>query len=1071
MCIRARNYCTVVIVSAVIATLSLSQDPSLFQPPSPAVGLGISPPCSDYEYQSDDAVEVAVDHAPWTRNLPVVRDMTQALEALKLNFYAFLAVATTANNKCITKAYEEKSEYYMPLVNTEDTSIMFEYTNRVFKILTKSRHEYDAEGADDMTKEFRRRCLEAQYISTVKSPGINIEFITRLMQKKFVYTMKIGDGTLAEAFTDLLNLRKKTDRDEYHETELAIAYGTQLRLVGGSPRRPVYTYPRVVRWAALMGMGVDELDLPSAHGKVILRLALKFSIPCEALLHAFDTAAAVKAFRNHPQFLAFGLQPEAVKLGVNMMTFGSKLSAWKLDHDMPKLPPLMQSLLEEIQNVMQYLMKTGSPSDEELLKNHRMKAGKSVDDWGRTLLSLHCQMGERWALNEAEKLTEHLNFSSRGYLGDSLLLPSGAIKPVMHLLTLRGIEFDIKHLPKNEAEYFEMVEKIKGPVSRDPATPRQLMRFGYFLDCRSWLVTNVIKKEGPPDVRPDLKFAVCVEEEIPVHLNQVTGKLEIYDPDNGTWFVTSSSSNGNGEVLSRKLLRVFTPRRFSLVQDERHTFKLRLKSTRSPMLENYFCNLGQNAAIASFLPKLDRDFVCDLGKHPKVDLHFNLRGHLMLDFSIAPPEFEWDSDSAVDSALDSPVRPSRIEDRAIRTAPITYKKYMSPDRFAMARAIKDACTNLMTSDVLDDDVKARLTSSMANSFLMKEIIYDAHDDWDTAFFTFRLFFDPIFSGARRVQVASLMDDGSGSTGKGTFRECSDKYLGMNTGDANIGYASQIRQGLFDISSGDPPSEQLANMQGCKHVWMDDFDHHRMINNAALRELTGGNTITAARKHKQHDAFQFRGQIFTLANGHMKFQYPLVGADSRRLAGAKYDITFVDSPDGPNQKKKDANVKESIMKHSDEFLFLARALWLSPSPRPKCDTTEPKPPNALEMLKESALVSGQVLEVVNVGDQTAAFIRDHLDVYNKTSLAKPSSADEIDQGFVCFVLSLYEKDSKQDLVSKPEARVCLSKVLKYKSGASLPGYLSRKRTTVNGYVSAVDGTFFTLASKPRTPATA
>jgi hypothetical protein len=378
-------------------------------------------------------------------------------------------------------------------------------------------------------------------------------------------------------------------------------------------------------------------------------------------------------------------------------------------------------------------------------------------------------MGERWALNEAEAVTKQLNFSCRGYLGDSLLLPSEAVNPVMNELKLNDIEFDIKRLPKTEAEFFEMVEKIKGPVSHDLAAPRQFERFGYFLDCRAWLRTNVIKKEGPPSVRPDLKFAVCVEEEIPVHQNKITGKLEIYDPDNGTWFISSAVGGGNGEVLSRKLVRVFTPRHFSLVQEEGHTFKLRLRSTKNSNLENYFCNLGQNAAIASFLPKLDRDFVCDLGQHPKSDLHFNLRGPLMLDFSISRPAFEWDSDSALDSALDSPVRPSRIEDRAIRTAPITYKKYTSPDRFAMARAINDACKNLETSDVLDDDVKARLTISMANSFLMKDIIYDAHDDWDTAFFTFRLFFEPIFSAARRVQVASLMDDGSGSTGKGNFQ--------------------------------------------------------------------------------------------------------------------------------------------------------------------------------------------------------------------------------------------------------------------------------------------------------------
>ena len=108
---------------------------------------------------------------------------------------------------------------------------------------------------------------------------------------------------------------------------------------------------------------------------------------------------------------------------------------------------------------------------------------------------------------------------------------------------------------------------------------------------------------------------------------------------------------------------------------------------------------------------------------------------------------------------------------------------------------------------------------------------------------------------------------------------SDGFLGIHTGDCNKGYSSVLTQGIFDIQSGTPPKEQMANIAGCKHSWMDDFDCERPINNASLREVTGQNTLAAERKHRQTETFVYEGQIFACCNGNVKFAQPLVGADA------------------------------------------------------------------------------------------------------------------------------------------------------------------------------------------------
>lgn len=287
---------------------------------------------------------------------------------------------------------------------------------------------------------------------------------------------------------------------------------------------------------------------------------------------------------------------------------------------------------------------------------------------------------------------------------------------------------------------------------------------------------------------------------------------------------------------------------------------------------------------------------------------------------------------------------------------------------------------------------------------------------------------------------------------------SDGFLGIHTGDCNKGYSSVLRQGVFDIQSGTPPKEQMANIAGCKHSWMDDFDCERPINNAALREITGQNTLAAERKHRQAEAFVYEGQVFACCNGNIKFTQPLVGADERRLGGIDFVKRYADEPSGPNEMRKDSKIKDQLKKAADEMLFLTLCYWLAPRPRPDADTTEPKPPNTLQLMEATKLLSGHTAasaEGTSAEEHVANFVAEKLKEYDYRSVEKPASADKIDES-----LAIFLKLCAHMNVSKAYARQLLKKHLVYKGGASLPAHGSRKRTTVNGYLTD-SGKFYDL----------
>jgi hypothetical protein len=249
----------------------------------------------------------------------------------------------------------------------------------------------------------------------------------------------------------------------------------------------------------------------------------------------------------------------------------------------------------------------------------------------------------------------------------------------------------------------------------------------------------------------------------------------------------------------------------------------------------------------------------------------NFKGPLRIDFGTAAPDIDWNDDEQIAIALESCIRKSRMDDRTTRTVPREFKEYHAAGKFDLARAIYKAMTGLVDSDPqeavvqLSDGAKAALIAAAEHHPMVQHIFYEAHLDWDSALMQLRLVIEP-FKCPPLCQSASMIDDGRGSTGKGTTRELIELGVGVYTGREQLGYSCTLNVETLASKKQEGPTEQTANMFLCSHAFIDDFSPREPLNNVTLRQLTGGNNLKAARKSMPEFVFKFYGQLFLFTNG-------------------------------------------------------------------------------------------------------------------------------------------------------------------------------------------------------------
>ena len=841
------------------------------------------------------------------------------------------------------------------------------------------------------------------------------------------YDVNIGSRPLVDYFKAVLEIDGGTIEFLYEECKLANALDAKLRLVPTPGECPFYSTPRVVRNACFMGADVAELDFPASHGQQMYKYARQRDLPRRVLEEAFGDTDKIAAFRAKP---SHGLPASLVKSISNMLVYGAgrkKLAATELSEDLRKLKG-------EIGRVRESMWEHAPETWRAAVAQRKHPK--------LTMCSIYCQLGER---RDLDKVAYKMGGDCYGYLGDSVLTDGRDHTAFCAEMARDGIYVTVKKFPRTPDEYFELLRDEGHVFSRDALTKRQVRRLRACQMARSWL--SAARGKGP---MPHLEFAIAIEDRLPTAYNPFAKKTEFYSEEDGVWFPDGGQLVSKGEVLSDALDAVFGPRVW-VHEVDGDKLKIRLGAGVMPLFHTggVLSSIGEMCRHLRF-----NTGMVPLDSSPHAHKLVNFRGPYTLDFGAQKPTFDWDDDDELGRALRLPVRESTMADRTMRSVPRPFLEYEHKDRLKLARVLRAAMMDLKANDVISDAVKGQLDEITPLHPMMQHCFYEAHGDWDSAVMQARLVFEPCSDTGVRCQVATLKDCGDGSTGKGTLRELCEECLGTFNGDAQLGYSAVLKQETLQTKDKEAPSEQTSNMYLAKHAWVDDFKPTKPLCTAVLRQLSGGNNITSARKHGREQTFKFRGQLFLVTNGFWTPDVPFVGADARRVTGLSFDVRFVDDPAGPNERLKDSGVKEALRDYFAEFWFLVRVFWLVEQPRPKSDHTLPKCPNTLALA--GGILGSQFDHYVVDSDLVKEFVRKQLVVYTPCE-EKPASVTAIETAFATFVRGTIPG------YTEAAARGALRKELKYKAGYTIPKRGSRPRTTVNVYTDGA-GQPYTLVPR-------
>ncbi|CAJ1346562.1 unnamed protein product [Effrenium voratum] len=201
--------------------------------------------------------------------------------------------------------------------------------------------------------------------------------------------------------------------------------------------------------------------------------------------------------------------------------------------------------------------------------------------------------------------------------------------------------------------------------------------------------------------------------------------------------------------------------------------------------------------------------------------------------------------------------------------------------------------------------------------------------------TMLIFESVVGKAVKKIEFATLKDNGDGSTGKGTLRELCEKALG----------------------------------QGSRFAWVDDFAPNQQCCFAAdLRREHPDGCAEGPRKN----IFSFHGLLLLCTNGVWQADAEFFGSDGRRITGVKFEHNFVDNPTRPHELLKDNSVKQNIPEMFAEFWWVARVFWLAPHPGGSSDNTIPIPASSVSLKQD-------ITERPTTSQEVDSYIADQLGV--------------------------------------------------------------------------------------------
>lgn len=449
---------------------------------------------------------------------------------------------------------------------------------------------------------------------------------------------RLHHGTMADALMDATRACNRQE-DHYKECSLANELGLHLRLVGVLPNISTYHTPRIIRFAAFTGMKLMELDAPASHGRQILKYAHRNKLPHIALLTAFADTGSVYKFRESFS----GIDKSSIKQIVNRLCYGNSGKDWLKQHSMARLPDALQQLKEEIRGVVNHMVSNVDPAWYNAIRTRQ--------HWQLTLLSIHCQLGERAELEAAAKMLPD-GTKLHGWLGDSLLIAPGPgfdTDAFLVKLAGHGIVLTTKPLPSDEEEYFQMFKDITNKdFDRSPLAGRLLRQ----QEAKRYAWTYLT---DPKSMRyiPHLEFAISIEDRLPLVYNPETKQIEFYSAVHGRWFAGGGHDQAKGEVLSDALIQTFVPSQWGYVEVDG-----RLKVRRVAMKWDDSCFRSNTflTPIGEAIKNLRLRKDTGLDSNPSVAKVINFEGPYHLDFATPVPSFDWSSDEQLEAAIYMPLQ-------------------------------------------------------------------------------------------------------------------------------------------------------------------------------------------------------------------------------------------------------------------------------------------------------------------------------------------------------------------------------------------------------------------------------
>ncbi len=116
------------------------------------------------------------------------------------------------------------------------------------------------------------------------------------------------------------------------------------------------------------------------------------------------------------------------------------------------------------------------------------------------------------------------------------------------------------------------------------------------------------------------------------------------------------------------------------------------------------------------------------------------------------------------------------------------------------------------------------------------------------------------------------------------------------------------------------SPEMANMKGKRFVVFQEPENDDKIHVGHMKELTGNDKISARALFKEPIEFYPQFKMLLTCNK-LPFIPSNDGGTWRRLRVTPFEMSFVDNPKEPNQRKKDKYLKEKMEKWKEPLLFL------------------------------------------------------------------------------------------------------------------------------------------------------